>query len=486
MASTRHKAPRVGIIGGGYTGAAVAIHLSRAAPFPLDISVVEPAAELGRGVAYGTTDPDHRTNGPTTTHSLYPNDAGHFDRLFRASQAFADDPECLDPAGLAFPHRSEMGRYVGQEVAIHQKSNPSGSTIRHIQDRAVNVTRDDNCFIVKLSATDDLGVDFLVVTTSNAPPAILPPFRGTITDHKAFFPDPWDLESLSHIAPNAQILIVGTGLTMADVTVAVLRDRPTASITAISRRGLLPKSQRNVLATETFLDIMSRDEPAFIARHGHLNSVRSILRALRDDARTDLAAGGEWQKAFDDVRDAAHFLWPSLSEQEQGRFLRHLSPWYETHRFRYPPQMDAKVQALIGSGRLDIRAAALINAARQQDRIEITTRLRGKKDFTTEEFDAVINCTGPDRKPSRSDDPFLQNLVSGGLLLNHSLGLGLVVDDLCRAQNSHGQNDQRIRIFGPLTRSRFGEANGVPHTTVNILRVMPDMLVQLGKIANAD
>lgn len=471
--------PRVGIIGGGFTGAAVAIHLSRTSTMPLDISVVEPSAELGRGVAYGTTDPDHRTNGPTMTHSIYPDDAGHFDRWCRANGVITNDPECLDPVGRVFARRAEMGRYVGHELAIHQRDNPSGSSIRHIRDRAVNAVADGNNFVVSLSDNDDLVFDLLFITTSNAPPAMLPPLRGAVADHKAFFPDPWDLERLTQIASDARILIIGTGLTMADVALVVLRDRPGAKITAISRRGLLPQSQRRVPAPDTFLEIMTREVPAFVSRHGKPNSARAILKAFRGDVRDGRTAGREWHVAFDEMRDAAYQLWPELSGQEQSRFVRHLSPWYETHRFRFPPQIDAKFQAAITAGRLTTHAASLMSATPQQDRIEVTTRLRGQESLATEEFDAVINCTGPERKPSQSGDPFLQNLVSGGLLVNHPLGLGLMVDDLCRAQNREGQHEGRLRVMGPLARGRLGEINGVPHTTLHTLRVLPDVLAEL-------
>ena len=471
--------PRVGIIGGGYTGAAFAIHLSRTSTIPLDIRVVEPSAELGRGVAYGTTDPDHRTNGPTMTHSLYPGDAGHFDRWCRANGVITNDPECLDPVGRVFARRAEMGRYVGHELAVHQQDNPSGSSIRHIRDRAVNARTDGAGFAVSLSQNDDLRVDLLVITTSNGPPAVPPPLQGAVADHQAFLPDPWDLQRLAQIASDARILIVGTGLTMADVALVVLRGRPGAKITALSRRGLLPQSQRKVPATDTFWEIMTRNVPAFVAHHGKPNSARAILQAFRGDVRDGMAAGREWHVAFDEMRDAAYQLWPELSEQEQSRFVRHLSPWYETHRFRFPPQIDAKFRAAVAAGRLTTHAASLVSATPRQDRIEVTTRLRGQQETTTEAFDAVINCTGPERKPSQSGDPFLQNLVSGGLLVNHPLGLGLNVDDLCRAQNRAGQHQGRIRVIGPLSRGRLGETNGVPQTTIHILRVLPDILAEL-------
>jgi len=40
------------IIGGGFSGAAAAFHLLRDAPAGLDVILVEPSGQLGRGLAY--------------------------------------------------------------------------------------------------------------------------------------------------------------------------------------------------------------------------------------------------------------------------------------------------------------------------------------------------------------------------------------------------------------------------------------------------
>lgn len=46
---------RLAIVGGGFTGAALAIHALTSATQPLSVDVIEPSAKLGRGAAYGTT-----------------------------------------------------------------------------------------------------------------------------------------------------------------------------------------------------------------------------------------------------------------------------------------------------------------------------------------------------------------------------------------------------------------------------------------------
>ncbi len=72
-------AARVGILGGGLSGAAVAIHLARQATVPLEILVVEPRAQLGAGLAYSTDEPAHRINVPASKMDILGDAPVHFE-----------------------------------------------------------------------------------------------------------------------------------------------------------------------------------------------------------------------------------------------------------------------------------------------------------------------------------------------------------------------------------------------------------------------
>ena len=68
--------PLIVVVGAGAAGTLVATHLAdrhaRSGSAPLDIVVVDPAAGLGQGVAYSTTDPRHLLNVPAQGMSALP------------------------------------------------------------------------------------------------------------------------------------------------------------------------------------------------------------------------------------------------------------------------------------------------------------------------------------------------------------------------------------------------------------------------------
>jgi FAD-NAD(P)-binding len=67
-----------------------------------DIAVIEPRAEVGRGVAFSATDRDHRINAPAANHVLTTDDAGGFHRWLRQTGRVERDPEMVAADGSLF------------------------------------------------------------------------------------------------------------------------------------------------------------------------------------------------------------------------------------------------------------------------------------------------------------------------------------------------------------------------------------------------
>jgi len=105
------------IIGGGFAGAALAVHLLDGAVAPLEITIVETRPEPGRGVAYSTRERVHLVNGPASYFSLYPEAPEHFTDWLGAGQV---DDLWSPPAGdlaSCFAPRWVYGSYVTAELA---------------------------------------------------------------------------------------------------------------------------------------------------------------------------------------------------------------------------------------------------------------------------------------------------------------------------------------------------------------------------------
>ena len=470
------------IIGGGYSGVACAVHLARAAREPLEITIVEPRPELGRGIAHSAKDPDHRLNAPTQIHCLYPDDMDHFAAWCDAKAVGQRDPDALDGERL-YARRWDFGTYIGEQLAAHRAGNPSDSTITHRQAAAVDIAKQGKNWAVSLDDGGQLTADAVILTTSNAPPSVPPPFRGEVEGHTAFFRDPWDIDALGRIADDARILIVGTGLTMADVVTTLMRDGPARRITAVSRRGLLPAKQRKEPPDETLLEALTRKPSKFVDRHGKPDRLLDVFRALRGDIAASAEQGREWHIAFDDLRDAASEVWPALPRTEQARFMRHLRPWYETHRFRLPPQNAEAMDRGVREGRLEFHAADIIGAQVSGNCVDVSLKPRRTIRVEDTLYDAVVNCTGPVNVVSAGGNPLLHSLIEGGLALANPFGLGLEVDDDCRVQGRNGSTAKTLYAVGPLTRGRFGESNGVPFIMLQAVAVGEKLAAQFANRA---
>ncbi len=468
----------IAIVGGGYIGSAAAIHLSRIARQPLEIVIIEPSEVLGGGIAFSAKDPDHRLNAPTRVHFLYPENTESFTEWHAASGAEQADPESVAADGRVFARRADFGAYVSAELDAHRRENPSRSTITHLRGTAIGLSRQDAGWRLELSSGAVLDTSVVLVTPCNFRPALPAPFE-ELAAHRAIYADPRDLARFSEIAPDANVLIVGTGLTMADIAVTLLRDGPERRLTAISRRGLFPRPQRSHPPSESVWAALARPIPAFVERHGVPQTALAVLRAHRADIARLAAQGIEWQVAFDELRDAAYRLWPSMPAVEQQRYFRHLSPWYETHRFRLPPQVGEKLDSYRRDGRLQYRAGFLTQASAEDAAVRVGIRARGQALEEEKTFDAVINCTGLERDPERSGNPFLAQLIGEGLATASPFGMGLEVDQDCRSLSAGGGAIENLLILGPTTRSRFGEINGIPTIAQQIHRVTKQIAAAL-------
>jgi uncharacterized NAD(P)/FAD-binding protein YdhS len=440
--------PHIAIIGGGFSGAAVALNLLRSLPpGRARITIIEPRPLLGGGVAYSSVDPAHRLNVPASRMLVLVEEPGAFEAWFKAS-ALRDDPEAMLADGRIYPRRQAFGRYVN---ALLTQAGAARPEFAHLQEQVLGIARHDAGFRITAERRV-LDADIVVLAVSHPPPAVPGPLRA-IAGRANFIANPWPDAALAGVAADARVLIIGTALSTADVIASLQAQGHEGKILAVSRRGLVSRL-RAMVQTEPFGDFSSA--PAATAL--------TLLRRVRRAVAAAEASGSSWGAVMDALRVQGLTVWSALNAEEQSRFLRHLRPFWDVHRYQVAPQLAAITQAQCDAGRLAIRAARILEIRAQGDAFEVRLKFRGSEPVW-ERFDTIINCTGPDHSRVTETNPALASLKAAGLITPDPHGLGVQTDLAARAIDAGGAAQPRLFVSGPLARAAFGELMGLPQVS---------------------
>jgi uncharacterized NAD(P)/FAD-binding protein YdhS len=449
--ASKAKRPVVAIISGGVSGATTAFHLARTDQKPApEIVVFEPRDGLGRGLAYDTAEPAHRINVPAARMSLLTDDPDHFLRWIEDHSATAGDADALRPDGNLFPRRNVFGDYVN---AMLQPVIADGA-VRHRRAAVAHLLRDGQRWRLVDEDGGETRADIVVIATSHPPPVAPGGLQTLLKDHPRFVPDPTKAGALDAIRSSDRVLVIGNGLTSADVIASLALKGHTGAITAISRRGLRSRGHAPFPQDPTG-DFLT--DPAFTAQ--------TLVRNIRNAIREATATGLTWHGVIDQVRAQGQSIWQILPIAERRRTVRHLRPYWDVHRFRVAPQVEAALDEAISQGRLEILAGSIAGTCVENETVRCALRLRRHRDTVERTYDAVVVTTGPGHGGILASQPFLAELAQSGYLELDPTGLGLACTRNCEAVGPAVGVTPSLLIAGPLARGTFGELMGLPQVT---------------------
>ena len=422
------------IIGGGASGVLLAYQLLQRSTPDFRITLIEKRPEVGRGLAYHTGNPEHVLNVRVANMSALPDEPDHFWRWLTSREGVP--PPCPDP--FCFVPRRIYGDYIADLLTTSKGRSTHRLSI--VQGTCVDVSEEPGEVTVRLDDGRFYVGDIAVLATGHDVRSCSPGYA-----------DPWVLPSSAGIDPDATILILGTGLTMVDYVQSVVQDGHRGPIVAMSRRGLLTKPHRRVDP----IRIEEADVP-FGAGISHL------LRWFRSRVGAHVAQGGDWRSVIDGLRPYTQRLWRELPPASKRRFLEHARAWWDVHRHRMAPEVEARMTDALCAGRLTVMAAKVAGIEPNEAGARVRYRRRGQSESLSMQVGAIVDCTGIVKDPLASANPAVRSLFERGLARVDPLHIGIETGADGAIVNQDGAPSRRLFAVGPLTRAAFWEIIAIP------------------------
>jgi uncharacterized NAD(P)/FAD-binding protein YdhS len=401
---------RVAIVGGGFSGTALAASLLRSGTSDLHIQLFEKTGEFGAGLAYSTQDPQHLLNVPASKMSALDEEPNHF-----AEWLSGEGIEGCENPDIAFVPRKHYRRYLSD--LLEKSANSSPSELVRIGEEVVSISP-----LVMTASRAQFEADVVVLATGYLPETNFPggscfsPFR----------PDRWPDKDVRQVA------LIGSGLTALDAATTVFSRYPSVHVTAISKSGREPEG----------FDVAAPGY-ALSPFEGPVE-VRRLVKWLR----SEIEAAGNWQSVFNATRPMWEGLWQQLPQSEQRRFLAHLRSLFDRHRHRVPPATADMLASHAKNGSFQVIPG-------------FVTGLETRRVFFTSHgvqqsipADLVIDCSGQSTNWSLAQDPLIQDLFHQNNVIPGPHGMGIVA-------NEGNEITPRLFAIGPMLRGARWETTAV-------------------------
>jgi uncharacterized NAD(P)/FAD-binding protein YdhS len=485
----------LGIVGGGSVATAYLHHLVQALgeaaaagqpPGLQQVRVYEPQRRVGRGTAYADDLPSNLLNVTVAGMSALGDDKLHFQRWLAAEGIthFGGAPI----GSGSFVSRALFGRYLeavqAESVAA---ARTLGVTVVHVPTEVTAMTpAAGGGWQLRGADGSTSHASHVVLSLGNPPATALAALRGR--PHYAHSPYP--TAALAQVPPQAEVGIVGTGLSAVDAIVALAAQGHRGRITALSRQGRLP-CVRSVHPSALALgaDFQHWLQQCWHRRqHGETVPLDTLAARLHADftaqagrADEDLAAlarevppaldfldaeitrastqARPWQTFGNLLNACIDRLWHLLSDADRERFEREIRPVWMARRVSLPLENALILQRLLRQGQLQVcggfAAATALPAAGFE--------LRWTQDATAQarRVDVLINATGFSTRAEGAELPLLRQLLGSGLAVHHPFG-GLRLDfDSGALIDAAGRVQPSVTVLGSMAAGTYFWTNAM-------------------------
>jgi uncharacterized NAD(P)/FAD-binding protein YdhS len=408
---------------------------------PLHLVIVEPRAEVGRGVAYSTPDPLHLLNVPAESMSAIESEPAHFLRWAQRRDA------AIHPCD--FLPRRDFGEYLAATLAKEIEAAAGTATVEVVRDRVERLEPGRPARAMLADGTT-IAAGHVVLAIGSGPTRDAARISTALRASRHYVADPWSADPRRHAGRDERVLLIGTGLTMVDVALSLHADGAGPRMLAVSRSGLHPRGHRPG---------QPRRLLTFPLADGS-GGMGALMRAFFGELGTAASLGGDITDVVDSIRPVTQQIWCTLDPEERRWFLANVRRHWEVNRHRMAPAVAARIEALRDSGALRIERAGVAELRRGGAGVLAVLERDGRTEEV--EFDRVINCAGPEDDVRRIETTPLAPLLAAGTVRPDPLGLGLEVGLDGRLIDAEGAAAPNLHAVGPLRKGSLWESTAIP------------------------
>ena len=417
------------IVGGGASGVITAIAIARSNPHA-HITIAEPRAQLGEGLAYSTRETLHRLNVPS-------------DKMSAIAELPEDFQEWCGVDGYTFQPRAIYSSYLRERLELYATDRYT-----HIQAKVSELLPG-----AKARAHFDNGhvadFDFVVLAMGHGT-AKVPDFLQNTPPNPRIVLDVWSGSEL----PEAQTLICfGTGLTFIDIALthlAHLEKSPHNKVIGLSGSGNLPEKHKRTRITP------------FSPTLEEVDSLTKLREYISN-------AGENWREAVDGLRPITAAMWRAFTAAEKEEFLATDGSAWSRRRHRIAPNVAEKVAEMIDSGRLEVRSVQ-VSSVHATDS-DVTVVLQSGESLHA---DLLAICIG---RTSQADDQLSRYLIENQITNAGPLGLGLSIDVVTgQLKDAAGHDYLNIFAIGPLRSGEAFETTAIPEIRKQAAEIAANLL----------
>jgi uncharacterized NAD(P)/FAD-binding protein YdhS len=449
----------IAIIGAGASGTLVAAQLMRQVRQPLHLFLIERRSLIGRGVAYGTTNACHLLNTPAERMSAYQDRPDHFvDWLKQHPDLLTERATTI---AYSFVPRCVYGAYL--QATLEEAANLSKLvTLERIHDEVYALSPRDDSIEICLQSGRHLHAHQVILAIGNFPSSDPPVSTPEFYHSPRYRSDPWSADVLANLANDAPVLLLGSGLTMVDIAVALHGQGHVGPIIAVSRRGLLPQPHSSVPLPS--IDLSSHPYPM---------TAHALMRWVQDEINQATSQGMHWGCVIDAIIPSIQSLWQALPVEEKKRFLRHMRPYWDAFRHRIAPAAAKTLDQLRTAGQFQLYAGRVRSYEEGIDDVAVTLILRHARKELVVRTGLVINCTGLNSDIRSVDHPLIASLLAQGLIRPGLLGLGVDTTFEGALVNAEGHSSSQLWTLSSLRRGQLWET-----TAISEIRQQAEQLAQ--------